>query len=312
METQKDFAAQVAADNKSQQHAQEIMQTRVGGLGGSDAALILKIGQKGMAALSATDSKRLAIMLGLLKQDDWGGNAYTHAGHAFEDFAERNLPLGQNYQRELMMTAKLARSFKTFAHADFVFDNENVVECKFVSQTTQATATKYAAQLQWYFLMGAKKVFLYHGIGNADPFEVEETSLTEIERDEDIMNFLFAGLQTLDQAIESGWQPETTDKCAYEDTPEMVQRAFDKLAEIKRQEKELAAQKEEVVLILKTYCEDFNFSNIKNTETGAQIIYTKAGVSRTFDNKKFATDHPNMDLSKYYKTATKTASITFK
>lgn len=311
METQKDFAAQVAADNAAKQHAAEIQQTRIGGLGGSDAALILKIGQKGMAALSATDNKRLAIMLGLLKQDDWGGNAYTHAGHAFEDYAERHLPLG-SYVREQMMTAKLARSFKTFAHADFVFDNENVVECKFVSQTTQATATKYAAQLQWYFLVGAKKVFLYHGIGNADPFEVEETSLTEIERDEDIINFLYAGLQTLDRAIEDGWQPEVTDKCSYEDTPELVQHAFDKLRDIKAQEKELAAQKDEVILILKTYCEDFNFSNIKNTETGAQVIYTKAGVSRTFDLKKFTADNPNMDLSKYYKTATKAASITFK
>lgn len=311
METPKDFAAQVAADKKAQQHAQEILNTRVGGLGGSDATLVLKIGQKGMAALSATDTKRLAIMLGLLKQDDFGGNIYTKAGHAFEDYAERHLPLGC-YQREQLMTVKLARSFKTFAHADFVFDNENVVECKFVQQTTQATVTKYAAQLQWYFLMGAKKVFLYHGIGNADPFEVEEATLTEIERDEDIINFLFAGLQTLDQAIENGWQLEVTDKCAYEDTPEIVQHAFDKLAEIKAKEKELAAQKDEVILILKTYCEDFNFSNIKNTETGAQVIYSKAGVSRTFDSKKFASDHPNMDLSKYFRTATKAASITFK
>ena len=312
MKTEKDFAAQVAADETAKQHSAEIQKTRIGGLGGSDAAMVLKIGQKGMASLSATDNKRIAIMLGLLKQDDWGGNVYTKAGHDFEDFAERNLPLGNHYEREKVMSQPLALNFKTFTHADFVIDDTEVVECKFAIGTTEATAAKYAAQLQWYYLMGATSVTLYHGVGQAEPFEVYETDVTEIDRDEETLKCLVAGIKTLDDAISKGWQPELTDKCEYGNTPEIVRDAFDKLASIKNEEKSLADKKAEVISVLKAYCEDFNFSNIKNEFTGAQVIYTKAGVSRTFDVKKFATEHPEIDLEAYYKTTNRAASITFK
>ena len=59
MKEQNDFAAQVAATEKAQAHAEEIKQTRIGGLGGSDAAMVLRIGQRGLSALTATDTKRL-------------------------------------------------------------------------------------------------------------------------------------------------------------------------------------------------------------------------------------------------------------
>ena len=53
METkQNDFAAHVAADEAAQAHAQEIQQTRIGGLGGSDAALVLRIAERGLAGLT--------------------------------------------------------------------------------------------------------------------------------------------------------------------------------------------------------------------------------------------------------------------
>ena len=46
-------------------HEEEIKTSRVGGLGGSDAAMVLKIGRNGLQALSNTDVKRLRVMLGL-------------------------------------------------------------------------------------------------------------------------------------------------------------------------------------------------------------------------------------------------------
>ena len=39
-------------------HEQEIATSRVGGLGGSDAALVYKIGRSGIEGLSNTDKKR--------------------------------------------------------------------------------------------------------------------------------------------------------------------------------------------------------------------------------------------------------------
>lgn len=316
MNEQTTFAAQVAANEKAQAHAQEIQQTRVGGLGGSDANILLKIGRDGLAALSATDHKRLCIMLGVTEQQDWGGNAHTQAGHAFEDYAEKTLPWGGfGYEREKVIEQKLANNFKTFAHADFVTGGKrtDVVECKFVQATTQATASKYAAQLQWYYLLGAKSVRLFHGTGTADPFEVFEANIVTIERDEETINYLLHGIKTLDDAISDGWKPETVEKVSLTDTPEIVQQAFVTVAEISAKIKALEEQKTAAAEILKEYIEGFGLSGIVAGDGSKhQVIYNKAGVTRTLDTGKLQADHPNIDLGKYYKVTNKKSSITYK
>lgn len=313
METKNDFATKVAAQESRRIHDEEIKNTRVGGLGGSDAALVLKVGMNGLAALSATDHKRLAIMLGLKTQEDWGGNAYTNAGHAFEDYAKHYLPFGEmTVEREAVMQAEMARNFKVFAHADFLLNGSTVIECKFAQGTTQSIATKYAAQLQWYYLLGASNVRLFHGIGSADPFEVYETNLLIIERDEATIKALLNGLQILDEAIGSGWKPEVIEKCDLDVTPEIVQRAFCLLEKVKEKEKELAAEKEEAQQVLISYMCNFDFSSIRKAETKHTVTLTKAGVTKTFDTKKLAAEHPELDLGRYYKISQRSASLIFK
>jgi len=317
METrQNDFAAQIAADAAAQAHAQEIKQTRVGGLGGSDAALVLRVGTKGLAGLTATDLKRLCVMCGTYIQDDFGGNAYTNAGHAFEDFAEAYLPLGKNYQREFVMSQKLAFSFKTFAHADFAVIDEKgtlVIECKFVQQNTAKVIAKYFAQLQWYYMLGAKNVCIYHGVGNVEPFEVLEGHLEYIERDEETINLLLHGIKTIDDALRSGWRPEPSEKEVLSNTPDVIQQAFAELAEVKTLEAELKARKDAAAGTLKQYLEGWGFTGILQEGTKHQVIYTKGGVSKTFDAAAFLKDHPEYhEHPEYWKTTNRASSVTFK
>ena len=316
METEK-FAAQVAQINQAQEHAQEIQKTRVGGLGGSDAALILKIGLNGLGALTATDNKRLAVMCGISEQDNWGGNEYTTAGHLFEDYADRVLPLSKKYQREEYIEKKFALNFKTFAHADFTDrDEENrlhIIECKFVQDTTAHVMAKYEAQLQWYYLLGAQFVTLYHATGNPNPFEVHEAQCVTIERDQQIIDALMNGIKTLDEALSDGWKPEVIDKVAIEDTPLVVRNAFDLLRIVKAQEAELKAKKDEASAIVKQYIEDFGYSGIvQNGDIKHQVIYTRGGTKFTFDTEKFLKDHPEFDVPEYYKKTVTKSSITFK
>jgi hypothetical protein len=313
METKTDFAAQVAASEKAQEHAQEIMQTRVGGLGGSDANILLKIGRGGLGMLVATDHKRLAIMTGKCVQENWGGNAYTNAGHAFEEWAEQNAPLkGMGYEREKKMINRFAVNFQTFAHADFYADGD-VVECKFVQKPTNIVVGTYYAQLQWYYLMGAKNVYLFHGTGQADPFEVEETFLEKIERDEDTIKLLLAGIETLDRALTDGWEPDVTDKVTVGDTPEIVRDAFAKMKAIKETKKVLEEQEKEAKAVLKEYVEGFGLAGIVADDGSKnQIVYTRAGETRTFDVEKFKQDFPKLDLSEYWKVSKRAASVTFK
>lgn len=317
METkQNDFAAQVAADAAAQAHAQEIKQTRVGGLGGSDAALVLRVATKGLEGLTATDLKRLCVMCGTYVQEDFGGNAYTNAGHAFEDYAEKALPLGGNYQRELVMSQKLALNFKTFAHADFAIiegNDTHVIECKFVQQNTVKVVAKYYAQLQWYYMLGAKSVRIYHGTGNVEPFEVLEGNLAEVERDEETINLLLHGVKIIDDALTSGWRPEPLEKEVLSNTPEVIQQAFAELEEVKTLEAELKARKDAAAGTLKQYLEDWGFTGILAEGSKHQVIYTKGGVSKTFDAAAFLKDHPEYhEHPEYWKTSNRASSVTFK
>lgn len=317
METkQNDFAAQVAADAAAQAHAQEIKQTRVGGLGGSDAALVLRVATKGLTGLTATDLKRLCVMYGTYVQEDFGGNAYTNAGHAFEDYAEKALPLRGNYQRELVMSQKLALNFKTFAHADFAViegNDTNVIECKFVQQNTAKVIAKYYAQLQWYYMLGAKSVRIYHGTGNVEPFDVLEGYLEPIERDEETINLLLHGIKIIDDALTSGWRPEPLEKEVLSNTPEVIQQAFAELEEVKTLEAELKVRKDAAAGTLKQYLEDWGFTGILQEGTKHQVIYTKGGVSKTFDAAAFLKDHPEYhERPEYWKTTNRASNVSFK
>lgn len=321
METNKtnaaSFAAQVAKDATAQAHAQEIANTRKGGLGGSDAALVLRIAERGLAGLTATDMRRLCVMIGTAEQVQFE-TPHTNAGHAFEEYAENVLPFGGGtYEREKYMTKPLADQFKTFAHADFAFvdvSGLNVVECKYVQKPTAKVIETYLAQLQWYYMLGAQKVVLYHGTGAVDPFCVEEAQLVPVERDEKTIEMLLQGIKILNDALREGWTPQVPDKMNVADAAELVQKAFVEMQAVKAEEAALKARKDKAAATLKEWCEAFSLTGLYNVgEEKHQIIYTRATVGKTFDSAKFLAEHPEYkDAPEYWKETSRAASVTFK
>lgn len=317
------FAAQVAKDATAQAHAQEIANTRKGGLGGSDAALVLRIAERGLAGLTATDLRRLCVMIGTAEQVQFE-TPHTNAGHAFEEYAENVLPFGGGtYEREKYMTKALADQFKTFAHADFVaynvedadgYYNEVVIECKYVQKPTAKVIETYFAQLQWYYMLGAQKVVLYHGTGAVDPFCVEEAQLVPVERDEKTVEMLLQGVKILNDALREGWTPQVPDKMNVADAAELVQKAFVEMQAVKAEEAALKARKDKAAATLKEWCEAFSLTGLYNVgEEKHQLIYTRATVGKTFDSAKFLAEHPEYkDAPEYWKETSRAASVTFK
>lgn len=304
--------------SSAEEHAQEIQQTRIGGLGGSDADLLLRVGRNGLSALTATDMKRLSVMLGIAEQETWNGNAYTNAGHAFEDYVAETAAFGADVtmDRETYIEKTLARNFKTFAHADFTCKTKGkrgfeVVECKYVQKDTDAVAKEYEAQLQWYYLLGAKSVCLLHGSG-AVPFDRDqvEVSVTSIERNDEICKAILAGVKMLDTAIADGWKPVVPDKLDIADASTPVQKAFATLERVKELREKLAEEETAAKAVLFEYMRDFSYSSVYNEHHSA--TFTKESVSRNFDKDKLFKAHPEFDCDEYYKQTKRSASISFK
>lgn len=294
-------------------HAEEIKTSRVGGLGGSDAAMVLKIGHNGTCALSNTDIKRLRVMLGLDEPCNFGGNAATEAGHAFEDFIAERLsliyPLG--YIREAKMIGEEYKHFKTFAHADFLTASKKVIECKFVQDTTQNVLAKYYAQLQWYYYLGADCVTLCHGVGNIEPFEVIDYTFLDVPRDEQAIEAIKLGLQMIDT-----W-------CTDEDTPQVPaevdmqakqRKLVRKYLTRKRKVDTMTAEMEQIKAELQAEMEAGNIAKVSGAldrENAAVVMFRKGSTRRTLDITKALAIYPELNEQGYlWKTTTAKSSLT--
>lgn len=181
------------------EHNQEIIQSRVGALGGSDAAMVYRIGRKGINNLSNTDIKRLRVLYGLDAPEAWGGNEYTEAGHAFEALAYSYLSrmYPDKVEREYKMIGRNIDGIQLQAHADFFINRAFVVECKYSKFDTSRVLATYAAQLQWYYLLCAPAVFLYHGKGEVEPFECDELDMRFVEPNRKIIDTLWDGIELI-------------------------------------------------------------------------------------------------------------------
>ena len=197
---------------KNQQ--QEIENTRVGGFGGSDAALFLRIAKKGgVEGLSNTDLYRIAVAMGIKPYVPVSPTEAMQNGHIFEDSYERMLKdSGVNFEREVKLVAECQpKNFKIFAHADFLINGKTCIkkfvivhECKFIQDEEKSAddvAETYKAQLQWYYMLGVEYVDLIRGYGNP---EFPSTQDIIIDKDEDIIDTLKLGIQILDDAISDG------------------------------------------------------------------------------------------------------------
>lgn len=294
-------------------HAEEIKTSRVGGLGGSDAAMVLKIGHNGTCALSNTDIKRLRVMLGLDEPCNFGGNAATEAGHAFEDFIAERLkmiyPLG--YIREAKMIGEDFSAFKTFAHADFLTASKKVIECKFVQDTTQNVLAKYYAQLQWYYYLGADCVTLCHGVGGVEPFNVADYTFLDVPRDEQTIEYIRKGLGLILDYCEmeqAGSAPAEVDMQAKQ------RKLVRKYLTRKRKADALTSEMEQIKAELQAEMEEGNIAKVSgalDSENTAVVMFRKGSTRRTLDTTKALARYPELNEQvNLWKTTTAKSSLT--
>src|SRR5690554_4165969 len=190
---------------------QEIIATRKGGFGGSDAKMFYKVGQKGIEALSDTDKRRIAVALGQVEYIETPTTEAMEAGNEFEKWLADNVftidkGWTNNYKLETPFNPE--RNFVTFAHADFFAEmpyntpapEKIVLECKYTGSSLKQTVGDYMAQLQWYFLQGADVVGIVKGTQGQPFSEYEQKS---IHMDERYINTLIKGIKLIDDFCET-------------------------------------------------------------------------------------------------------------
>ena len=295
---------------EQQQHQMEIETSRVGGFGGSDAALFLRIAKKGgVEGLSNTDLYRIAVAMGIKPYVPVSPTEAMQNGHIFEDIYARYLDAqGKPHQREVKLVAKKQpKNFKIFAHADFVNDNNYVEECKFIQdeeKTAEDVAETYKAQLQWYYMLGVEYVDLVRGYSNPEYPIIQHISIDE---DENIIDNLKLGIRLLDDAIESGWVPEIEEEYA----AAMSEKMQNIIADYERLKFEKSAIDEKLDELQKQIIEYMSIGNVaKINGTLGTISRTADSVVESFDSKKFEKENPEL-YKNYIKKSTRKGSIRY-
>ena len=298
-------------------HQQEIESTRVGGFGGSDAALFLRIAKKGgVEGLSNSDLYRIAVAMGIKPYVPVSPTEAMNNGHIFEDSYARMLKdSGTTFEREVKLVAECQpANFHIFAHADFVINGKTAVkkfvivhECKFIQDEEKSAddvAETYKAQLQWYYMLGVEYVDLIRGYGNPNHPKME---IFEVDEDENIIDNLKLGIRLLDEAISDGWVPEIEEEFACA----MSEKMQNIIADYERLKFEKSAIEEKLEELQKQIVEYMTIGNVaKINATLGTISRTADSVVESFDSKKFEKENPDV-YKQYIKKSTRKGSIRY-
>lgn len=287
-------------------HQHEIEATRVGGLGGSDAAIVYKVGKRGIEALNATDKKRLAVMMGKEEYKPLPMTPAMQAGHYFEDYIAENFM--KHSERERFIEKDIVPEFRTFAHCDF-FDNGCVTECKYInSKDTKGVIKEYYSQLQWYYMLGAKRVIIVHGVGDVLPFKVESMKAENVSEDEEHIEIMFHGLHLIAEYVKSMDYkiPHDLQVC---EAPAELMHACNALnnvmVEIKSAEDNAKEQRSKLLELMEKY-------NIKSIAGDTfTLSYVAPTTGYIFDKDKLFNEHPEIKESDYQKEAKRKACVKF-
>lgn len=302
-----------------QDHKIDIINTRKGCLGGSDAKMLQMIASLGEVPKSAR--KRLAVCKGLIEPEQFTNRAIEFGNYIEEQVFTSLKETDERWQSNpCLVSDKYSRpNVKCIDHVDFLLqDDKNKVltigECKATRTTFAQTRNEYIYQLCHHYLLGqelAKKLGRYRlvvvlchycteGVNLEEPFEFDASRLTvkniRIERTQyDLAN----AMNIVDSYLENLEYYDEDDTIPYEYLPSDVQNQFDHittlLTEIKERENAVNEFKERLYEFLVT-------KNVKGIKCDAwSVTRVDPTTSVQFDAKRFLQDFEQEHPLKYKK-----------
>lgn len=297
---------------KTTNQSEEIINTRKGGFGGSDAEMFYMIGIKGLSALNNTYKKRIRVAKGLNEYQPIPTTPAMQRGHEFEDWYAKQPFTPLTAEREAKITNNtFARNFETFAHADFFeceehfMDDGEVWELKCVQDPDNAL-NDYYEQLQWYYMLGVKKVWLVVCDSRAESFDAGVKMPVLVERDDIVIDIIREGISILDKnwndidlTLHDDWTD--ADLLPFEHESVIMLRSY--LEQISELEKQAEKHREAV----KNFMESNNVKSIKSDRYNITLV--PESTTSTLDKSKLFKEHPEINEADYLKISKKKSYI---
>lgn len=283
----------------------EWLQLRHQYIGGSDAAAVV-----GMNYFSSPYSL-WAEKTG--KIPGFSGNLATEVGTYLEEF------VAQKFAAET--GKKVRKCNQSFLNSDYPFAIANIdreivgedagLEIKTTDSLNlkrfkngEYPANYYCQMVHYLAVTGKQRWYLAVLIGN------KEFKWFTVERDDDEIAALMAAEADFWEYVKNNTPPpvdgaeSTTEaiKTIYAESSENVVDLYlhktdlEQYAALSSQIKELEALKDETANRIKSF-----MGESWSGETDGYKVIWKSQTRRTFDNKRFATENPDIDLSEYYK-----------
>ena len=299
-----------------EQYKQDIINTRKGCLGGSDAKLLQQVALWGKVPQSAY--KRLAVCKGLIEQENITNKVMEYGDFIEQSIFEHLWDVDKRYQSNPCLVSKKysTEQVKIIDHVDFVLqDDENKVlnlyECKASKYSTTQVRNIYECQLYHHYLLGGElakelgnyrvNVFLCH----YDTSDVDFDAQWEFNPDKiTIRKVRFNNKQVFDMAsavaIVSNFLANFNEYYEQEEIdanllPANVQTRFSEVAQLLREIKEREAKVEAFKTklydflvarnISKIKCDDFSFTVVSPTRS------VKVDYKKLFE-EEIASKHP--------------------
>lgn len=299
-------------------YKQNIIRTRTGNVGSSDARMLQQIAELGQVPKSAY--KRMAVIKGLMENQD-----ITTPAMRFGDYIENQVfaNLKASDERWQSNPCVFSKKYKRtnvgcLTHIDFLLqDDENktltIGECKATKLTFEQARNEYTYQLCHHYLLAQElakslgdykiKILLcvYDANGvdyenhEFDPSRLTVKQIRGIDK-QSKMYMLDDAMDIINDFLVGFNEYYDGDEIESEYLPEKVKQEFDAITTILSEIKEREAKVEEFKARLYGFMLSHDIKSIKNEAWG--ITRVDSSESRSFDSKAFlseyATKHPRL------------------
>lgn len=288
-----------------EQYKQDIINTRKGCLGGSDAKLLQQVALWGKVPRSAY--KRLAICKGLIEQENITNKVMEYGDFIEQSIFEHLWNVDKRYQSNPCLVSKKysTKEVKIIDHVDFVLqDDENKVlnlyECKASRYSTSQVRNIYECQLYHHYLLGKElakelgnykvNVFLCHyDTSDVDldaewAFDPEKISVRQVRFNNKQVFDMPCAVAIVSNFLANFNEYYEGDEIAAAYLPEKVRNEFDAITNVLKEIKEREVMVDEFKRKLYDFMLDKNIKGIRSEEWS--ITRVDASESKSVDYKK--------------------------